>query len=219
MLPSIISGTLFTVFSLIFADCTIIVKAKNIEIEPTNPAPVTWVAEKLSSLWDRVSKPEHHSTLDSVQNPNINNEIEPTNPAPVTWVAEKLSSLWDRVSKPGHHSTLDSNQNPVTNSTLENIKLAVKVLDRGAGLNLRDFIRISFNVSGFSAEDFKVTIERDHIVVRGTHTYEGERLEVIRRINIPEGIDRNTIQCILDKQNEQLTILGKKAADGRAQRR
>ncbi|KAI1710388.1 hsp20/alpha crystallin family domain-containing protein [Ditylenchus destructor] len=133
----------------------------------------------------------------------------------------------DQLAKGGISGSLElpwycaENLKTTPNPTPDNFEMVATERDREAGLNSRDFMA-NVNVSGFRPEDLEVTIEYDDVVVRGTHRDEVKRDErsMISRVAIPDGIDRDTIQCVLDKnQHDQLTIRGQKSADGRAHSR
>ncbi|KAI1723809.1 hsp20/alpha crystallin family domain-containing protein [Ditylenchus destructor] len=94
----------------------------------------------------------------------------------------------------------------------------LQVRDHAARLSLGDNgeFKYQVDVSGFHPEELEVNIEGDDIVVRGQHQSRNEDEQVersfMRRVRIPTGIHRESIQSHVDDRGH-LSILGQTEAD------
>uniref|UniRef100_A0A915CVJ3 SHSP domain-containing protein n=1 Tax=Ditylenchus dipsaci TaxID=166011 RepID=A0A915CVJ3_9BILA len=78
------------------------------------------------------------------------------------------------------------------------------------------------DVSGFRPEEMNVNVEGDDIIVQGQHKSGNEDEQVqrsfYRRVRIPQGIHRESIQCNLDERG-RLYVTGKKLQKDQEQSR
>ena len=99
----------------------------------------------------------------------------------------------------------------------------LQVRDHAARLNFGDEGDFTYkvDVSGFHPEELEVNIEGEDIVVHGQHRSQNDNEQVersfVRRVRIPTGIHRESIQCHVDDRGH-LSVLGQTEAD-RSQRR
>uniref|UniRef100_A0A914CZR2 SHSP domain-containing protein n=1 Tax=Acrobeloides nanus TaxID=290746 RepID=A0A914CZR2_9BILA len=70
-------------------------------------------------------------------------------------------------------------------------------------------------IGGFRPEELKVDLEGDEVVVQGEHKFQDERQSIhrtfVRKFNLPEGVDKESIRCDLDNKG-RLQIYGQKLA-------
>ncbi|KAI1699027.1 hsp20/alpha crystallin family domain-containing protein [Ditylenchus destructor] len=82
--------------------------------------------------------------------------------------------------------------------------LPVPPQEHEPSVDIKEDFSLSCNVQGYRADELRVDLQGDQLMIQGEHQHNGERRSVHRtfkrKVALPENVQKDTVQCSMDKK-------------------